>query len=191
MTAMTGDKALERLKYRLNLILIAGLCATTLAPSLIFYVRGKGEFLWMFIFIGISYLVSRLPKSFYDKIQLSQNLSFYKKLAVDKFKRFSTNGDFINRRIRRNFPNHRNVTTLESIKDKLNETYTIEKSHTVLFVFCFLTNIYAFWTHSLSIGIILFIGNFLFNFYPNLLQQYNRIRYLRVVEKFKTGYRSV
>jgi hypothetical protein len=190
MTATTENKSLERLKYRLNLILIAGLCATTLAPSLIFYVRGKGEFLWMFIFIGISYFVSRLSKSFYDQVQLSTNLTFYKKLAVDKFKRFSTNGDFINRRIRKNFPNHRNVTSLDSIKSKLDETYTIEKSHTVLFVFCFLTNIYAFWTHSVSIGVVLFVGNFLFNFYPNLLQQYNRIRYQRVIMLFRKDCKS-
>ena len=181
---MTGEKDLERLKYRLNLILIAGLCATTLAPSVIFYFRGEGELMWMIIFIGISYFVSRLPKSFYDKFQLSKNLTIYKNLAVDKFKKFSTNGDFINRRIRRQFPTHRNVTNIETLKAKLNETYTIEKSHTVLFVFCLLTNIYAFWTNSIGTAIILFIGNIIFNFYPNLLQQYNRIRYMRVIIKF-------
>lgn len=181
---MTGKKDLERLKSRLNLILIAGLCATTLAPSLIFYFRGEGELQWMIGFMGISYYVSRLPKSFYDKFQLSKNLTIYKKLAVDKFKKFSTNGDLINRKIKRNFPTYRNVANLETIKAKLNETYTIEKSHTVLFIFCLLTNIYAFWINSLVTAIILFIGNILFNYYPNLLQQYNRIRYTRVIKKF-------
>ncbi|MGB7785717.1 MAG: hypothetical protein WBL27_06415, partial [Salinimicrobium sp.] len=160
------------------------LCATTLAPSVIFYFRGEGELVWMIIFIGISYFVSRLPKSFYDKFQLSKNLTIYNKLAVDKFKKFSTNGDYINRRIRRKFPTHRNVANLETLKAKLNETYTIEKSHTVLFIFCLLTNIYAFWINSIGTAIILFIGNIIFNFYPNLLQQYNRIRYKRVIIKF-------
>lgn len=180
----TEEKDLQKLKYRLNLILIAGLCSTTLAPSVIFYFRGEGEFKWMFIFIGISYLVSRLPKTFYDKFQLSKDLKVYKKLGVDQFKKFSTNGDFINRKIRRSFPMHRNVVNFETIKDKLNETYTIEKSHTVLFVFCLLTSIYAFWTNSFGTTIILFIGNILFNYYPNLLQQYNRIRYLRVINNY-------
>jgi hypothetical protein len=76
------------------------------------------------------------------------------------------------------------VTNYETIKEKLNETYTIEKSHTVLFIFCLLTNIYAFWANSIGTAIILFIGNILFNYYPNLLQQYNRIRYTRVVNNF-------
>jgi hypothetical protein len=99
-------------------------------------------------------------------------------------KKLSTNGDFINRRIRKKYPNHRNATNFQTIKEKLNETYTIEKSHTVLFIFCLLTNIYALWTNSIGTAIILFIGNIIFNYYPNLLQQYNRIRYMRVVNSY-------
>lgn len=178
------EKEVEKLKYRLNLILIALLCSTTLAPCVMFYFRGPGEFRWLIIFIGISYLISRLPKSFYDRFQISTDLKLYKKLKVDLFKRFSTDGDLINMRIRRKYPTHRNITNFESIRQKLSETYSIEKSHTVLFMFCLLTNIYAFWTNSIGTAIILFIGNILFNYYPNLLQQYNRIRYSRIVNSY-------
>jgi hypothetical protein len=180
----TVDKELEKLKYRLNLILIAGLCSMTLAPCVIFYLRGEGKIYWMIVFIGISYLVSRLPRAFYDKFQISRDTKIYKSLRVDKFKKFSTNGDFINNRIRKNYPKHRNVTNLQTVNEKLNETYTIEKSHTVLLVFCLLTNVYAVLTNSIGTAIVLFVGNILFNYYPNLLQQYNRVRYLRVVNNF-------
>lgn len=180
----TVDKGLEKLKYRLNLILIALLCSTTLAPCFMFYLRGDGEFKWMVAFIAISYIVSRLPKSFYDQFQISTDLKIYKKLGVDKFKRLSTNGDLINSRIKKKFTTHRNVTNLETITEKLNETYTIEKSHTVLFIFCLLTNIYALWIFSIGTAIILFVGNILFNYYPTLLQQYNRIRYMRVLNNY-------
>ncbi len=182
--ALTNDKELETLKFRLNIILIAFLCSTTLAPCVIFYFRGEGKLKWMILFICISYLVSLLPKKFYDRFQMSKSLKIYKQFGVDKFKRLSTNGDLINRKIRKYFPTHRNVTNLETIREKLNETYTIEKSHTVLFVFCLLTNVYAIWTNSFGIAIILFVGNVLFNYYPTLLQQYNRIRYKRVIENF-------
>jgi hypothetical protein len=138
----------------------------------------------MLVFVGVSYLVSRLPRAFYDKFQLSKDTKIYKSLGVDKFKMFSTNGDFINKRIRKNYPKHRNVTNLRTVNDKWKETYTIEKSHTVLFAFCLLTNIYALLTNSMGTAIVLFIGNILFNYYPNLLQQYNRIRYLRVMNNF-------
>lgn len=178
------DNELESLRYRLNLILIALLCSTTLAPCVLFYVRGAGEFTWMFVFIGISYLISRLPASFYDRWQLSGDTEFYRKLGVDRFKRLSTNGDVINRQIRKRFPTHRNVFNLATVKEKLKETYTIEKSHTVLFVFCLLTNIYTFRAGAVGTTVLLFVGNMLFNFYPNLLQQYNRIRYKHVVDTY-------
>lgn len=178
------NNKVENFKYRLNLILIALLCSTTLAPCLIFYVRGAGKLTWMLIFILTAYLISLLPGSFYDRIQLSQRLSLYKKLGVDKFKKLSTNGDLINKIIRNKYPGHRNIKNLKTIEEKLYETYTIEKSHTVLFVFCLLTNIYAFMTESYTTAGILFVGNFLFNFYPNLLQQYNRIRYKSAIRKF-------
>lgn len=149
-----------------------------------FYVRGEGQLKWMAVFILISYLVSRIPKTFYDRLQVSEDLKMYKKLGVIKFKKLSTNGDLINRRIRRKYPSYRNVINIENIKEKIIETYTIEKSHTVLFVFCFLTSMYAFWTYSIVTACVLFIGNIVFNYYPNLLQQYNRIRYKRVIRDY-------
>ncbi|QCK16129.1 glycosyl-4,4'-diaponeurosporenoate acyltransferase CrtO family protein [Mangrovivirga cuniculi] len=183
ISTVTKNKALENQRYRLNLIIISFLCSTTLAPSLIFFVRGKGEFIWLGIFIAIGFLISRLKPSFYDRIQFSQNLSFYKKLGVDKFKKFSSNGDYINRQIRRKYPSYRFLKNFDMIKEKLEETYVIERSHTVLFIFCLLTSIYAFLTTSYPIAILIIVGNTLFNFYPNLLQQYNRIRYKRVISK--------
>ena len=181
---MTDTRKLEKLKSRLNLVLIALFCSTTLTPCVIFYVQGAGEIKWFIIFVVVSYLVSRLPKGFFDRFQISQDLEAYKRLKVHVFKKLSTNGDFINQRIRKEYPTHRNVTNLESVKEKLNETYSIERAHTVLFVFCLLTSIYAFLSHELTTAIILFVGNIIFNYYPNLLQQYNRIRYTRVVKNY-------
>ena len=175
---------LEKLKYRLNLTIIALLCSTTLSPCVIFYIRGEGKLLWMCVFIVIGFVISRLPNSFYDRIQISRDLKVYKKLGVDKFKKLATNGDWINKRIRKKFPTYRNIINLETIEEKLKETYVIERSHTVLFVFCLLTNIYAFITHSITTAIILFFGNIIFNYYPNFLQQYNRIRYKRAVNSY-------
>lgn len=120
-----------------------------------FLFYGDGETRWMFLFIAISYLTSTLPRPFYEWLQISHGLKVY-----------------------------RNVTNVESIKIKLAETYNIEKSHIILFIFALLTNIYAVWTRSIGTAIILFIGNIIFNLYPVLLQQYNRIRYMRVLTNF-------
>jgi hypothetical protein len=181
---MNAPKDVEKLRYRLNLILIALLCSTTLAPCVLFFVRGAGEWTWLATFIAISYLVSRIPNSFYDRLQFSTDVQLYQKLQVPLFKKLSTNGDLINKRIRAQYPTHRNVSNLETIEAKLKETYTIERSHTVLFVFCLMTNVYAFATNSLGTAILLFFGNLFLNFYPNLLQQYNRIRYRRALKSY-------
>jgi hypothetical protein len=174
-------RALKKTIDRHNLIIIALLCSTTLAPAAIFFVRGPGEWLWLIIFIGLSYLISLIPKPFYDKLQWSRHVLFYEKLGVHVFKRLATNGDYINRRIRRKFPRHRQVSNVASVRDKWQETYTTERSHTVLFVFCLLTSVYAWFIGDLMTGWFLFFGNIIFNLYPNLLQQYNRLRYKRVM----------
>lgn len=186
MTLEKGKEAAELKKtiYRHNLIIIALLCTTTLAPAVIFYTTGPGKLKWLLVFIIISFLFSRIPKSFYDKFQLSQDIRIYKKLKVHLFKRFATNGDFINRRIRNKFPKHRNISDYGSIREKLKETYTTEKSHTVLFLFCLMISVYAFAISSLGTAIFLTAGNLIFNYYPNLLQQYNRIRYKKVIQDY-------
>lgn len=175
--------SLDQLKYRLNLIIIALLCSTTLAPCVIFYFRGAGEIKWMVIFMIICYLISLIPLPFYDRIQLSSDLNLYKMFGVHIFKKFSTNGDFINRQIKKKYPDYANIKNLESVKEMLKETYIIERAHTVLFVFCLFTNIYAFLSNLLITASILFTGNILFNFYPILLQQYNRNRYKKFLAR--------
>ena len=174
-------KALKKSMDRHNLIIIAGLCSATLAPAVIFFVRGQGEWPWLLVFIGLSWFTSLIPRAFYDKLQWSSNILFYKKLGVHAFKKLATNGDYINRSIRRKFPHHRQVPNVASIGGKLLETYTIERAHTVLFVFCLLTHVYAWAIGDVGTGWFLFFGNIVFNLYPNLLQQYNRLRYKRVI----------
>lgn len=181
---METNKALAKSIYRHNLIIIALFCSTTLTPALIFFTTGPGEWMYLLGFITVSYLFSLLPLRFYDQIQWSQELSFYKKLRIHHFKKYVTNGDYINRSIRRKFPTHKNVSDLESINAKWQETYTSEKVHSVMFVFCLLTSIYALVIGAVGTTVFLSIGNLFLNYLPNLLQQYNRIRYKKVMDAY-------
>jgi hypothetical protein len=181
-----SSNQIEKLKNRLNLVLIALLCSTTLTPIVIFFVTGPGSFAWLFIAGSISFFVALLPKTFYDRIQLSGNLKVYKKLQVHRFKKYATNGDLINRKIRVKYPRYRIISDAASIRKKLDETYVVEKSHTVLFVFCLLVTIHAFLLSAIGTAILLAVGNLVFNLYPNFLQQYNRIRYQQALLKART-----
>jgi hypothetical protein len=181
---MEQQKALEGYVYRHNLIIIALFCSCTLSPALLFFTTGPGEWPYLLAFLIISYWFSRLPMSFYDRIQWSKETGFYKKIGVHHFKKLATNGDFINRSIRKKFPKHRNVTNYTSIEAKWKETYVSEKSHSILFVFCLFTGVYAFLIGAYGTAVFLGIGNLFLNYYPNLLQQYNRVRYRKVLDEY-------
>lgn len=181
---MEQQKALEKYIYWHNLIIIALFCSCTLSPALIFFTTGPGDWPYLLSFLVFSYLFSRLSMSFYDRIQWSKETGFYEKLGVHHFKKLATNGDFINRSIRKKFPQHRNVTNYASIGAKWKETYSVEKAHSVLFVFCLLTSVYAWMIGACGMAIFLGIGNLFLNYYPNLLQQYNRVRYRRVLDGY-------
>jgi Glycosyl-4,4'-diaponeurosporenoate acyltransferase len=181
---MEQQKALERHIYWHNLIIIALFCSCTLSPALLFFTTGPGEWPYLLALLVIGYWFSRLPLSFYDRIQWSKEAAFYKKLGVHWFKKLATNGDYINRSIRKKFPQHRNVTNYASIEAKWQETYSVEKAHSVLFVFCLLTSVYAWVIGAYMTAIFLGIGNLFLNYYPNLLQQYNRVRYRKVLDEY-------
>ena len=175
------EQNLEKARYRLNLIIIALFCSTTLAPCVLFFFTGKGQLIWLVIFLIVTYLFSLIPKYWYRRWQLSANLSIYRKLKVHLFKKFATNGDVTNKILRRKFPLHRNVKNRDSLAEKLAETYIVEKAHSVLFIFCLLTSAHAFAMKDIGTGILLTLGNIVFNLYPNFLQQYNRIRYQKLI----------
>jgi len=174
------DIALKKAIDRNNFIII-GLFTIHLVPTVAFYLDGNGEWKWFLIILTISLIFCKIPNSIIDKIQLSKRTTFYKKLKVHLFKKYATNGDIINKNIRRQFPNHRNIHNPLSIQKKLTETYTTEKAHLFFFIFSFLTSIYAFNTdHLIQAGVIT-VGNIVLNLYPIFLQQYNRIRYTKAL----------
>lgn len=174
---------LKKLVDRYNYIIVVLFCGTNLAPIIIYYMHGKGEWKWFIITLATSLLINLLPNAIIDKIQFSQSVSFYRNLGVHIFKKFVTNGDIINRQIRRKFPRHRIVQDLKSAEFQLEETYTSEKLHWVFFILTIETIIYIFSSkESLEIVILLIFSNIIFNFYPNLLQQYNRIRLKRALK---------
>ncbi len=168
--------ALKKVIDRNNLVII-GLFIINLFPTVAFYLDGNGEWNWFLIILATSLIFCSIPNFIIDKIQLSKKTLFYKKIKVNLFKRYATNGDIINRNIRKQFPGHRNIFNPLSIRKKLIETYTTEKAHLFFFIFCFLTSIYAFNVNHYIQATVITVGNIIFNLYPIFLQQYNRIRY--------------
>jgi len=128
-------------------------------------------------------LAGFLPKAFFDAIQLSPTTSFYEKIGIRMVKKYTQDSDFINRLIRRKFPQYRIFDHNVSIQKHLNKAYAIEKIHFMMFLFFLLTSIYALTQGYAGWAVMITINNFVFNLYPNFLQQYNRLRLRRLMKK--------
>lgn len=132
---------------------------------------------WLFIILALSLLAGFLPNTFFDKIQLSQTTSLYKKIGIRIVKTYTQDGDLINRIIRKKFPGYRVFDNNSSIPRHINRAYSVEKIHFIMFLFFLLTSIYALTKGYEWWAVIITVNNLIFNIYPILLQQYNRLRF--------------
>ncbi|MDB5260958.1 MAG: hypothetical protein JWQ14_239, partial [Adhaeribacter sp.] len=158
----------------INLVPVSVFCYTLL------------DLTWLYAFIGISLLPMFFPNSFLNKMQLGKTTATYKKLGVDIINKVTQNGDYINRLVRKRFPAYRAITYQRSSVNKLlQQTYMYEKFHFMMFVFFGLTTGYALSHHYFGWAFIISITNVVYNIYPNLLQQYIRLKLLLFSQKRK------
>jgi hypothetical protein len=138
----------------------------------------------LYVFLAISALPIFFPNSFFDKIQLGKTTTIYKKLGVPIINKIAQNGDIINRHIRRQFPDFKVVTFQKPSTNRLlQQTYLYEKFHFVLFIFFILATVYALSKKYFGWALILTLTNLVYNIYPNLLQQYIRIKLMLFTRK--------
>jgi hypothetical protein len=149
----------------INLVPISVFCYTILDLRL------------FYIFLFTSFLPVFFPNSFFDKMQFGKTLAIYKKLGVGVVNKLSQNGDIINSLIRKKFPAYRAVRHNKSSINKLvQQTYVFEKFHFFMFLFFIFTTAYAISKNYFGWGAVIILTNLLYNIYPNLLQQYIRLR---------------
>jgi hypothetical protein len=90
---------------------------------------------------------------------------------------FAQHGSLLNKILRKKYPDFKVVSrTKASIKKQYYQTYFFEKFHFSLFLFFTMITIYAGAQGHYYWVLILTISNLLYNIYPNLLQQYIRIK---------------
>ena len=129
-----------------------------------------------YTFLGISLITLFFPNSFFDSIQLSRKTQIYKKIGIRFVNKFAQNGEFVNRIIQKKFPGYKVVRGRDSIPKLISTTYMFEKFHFMMFSFFLLATGYAFYKNHLAWGLVLILTNILYNVYPNLLQQYIRLK---------------
>jgi len=89
--------------------------------------------------------------------------------------------------MKKKFPGYRTINYEGlSINKLLRQTYMFEKFHFIMFAFFVLITAYALVKHHFLWAVIISITNVLYNIYPNLLQQYIRLK-LRLYKKLKAN----
>ena len=127
--------------------------------------------------LGVSLIPILFPNSFFDSIQLSKNAHWYRRMGVKYINTFAQHGTVLNEILRKKYPNYKVVSrTRASIKKQYYQTYFFEKFHFSLFLFFTMVTIYAGIQDHFHWVLILVISNLLYNIYPNLLQQYIRVK---------------
>lgn len=139
----------------------------------------------LYIFVAVSLIPAFLPNSFYDWIQIGKTTRLYRRLGVGIVNKLAQNGTIINKVVSKKFPGYKMIRyQRSSISKLLQQTYMFEKFHFLMFVFFLLVTFYALVKGHLWWVIIITVTNLLYNVYPNLLQQYIRVK-LRLYKKLK------
>jgi Glycosyl-4,4'-diaponeurosporenoate acyltransferase len=132
---------------------------------------------YFFMLLGMSIIPIFFSNSFFDLIQISRNTTFYKRIGVKHINKFAQNGTFLNRFVRNKYPDFKTISSNKSsIKKQFYQTYFFEKFHFSMFIFFTGITLYALIKSHLVWALVFLICNLLYNIYPNLLQQYIRLR---------------
>lgn len=168
--------AMTRIVGTINLLLNLFWSVLAFLPACVFCYRWVANDL-LFLFLGISVLPFFLPRSFFDKLQIANHASPYKKLGISFIQYLTQNGKLANFFIRKRYAGYKVVRSeTKSIERLLNQSYINETFHyTALLFFCFLTG-FALANGLLWWAFLFGATNLFYNVYPILLQQYIRIK---------------
>lgn len=144
-------------------------------PVVLYWVSADRSWLWPFLAVsGLGLLVSG---RFY---QLSYNRRFYESLGVKWVRRFVQDGELVSRFARRRMPDHRVIRNKAAGRSYLKTVAMYERYHFLCFLFFLFSGVHAALSGRLAMALLLFVCNIVYNVYPILLQQFNRIRLERL-----------
>lgn len=130
----------------------------------------------LYIFISISCIVILLPTAWLNKIQLSKSPRLYQQIGIRFVKKYTQDGDLVNRIIKKQYSQYKYVEGRQSFKKLIGKSYMNERFHYLAFVFFVCIMVYAFILGLIAWSFFLLVANIIYNVYPIFLQQYNRIR---------------
>jgi len=138
---------------------------------------------WLVASLAGAFAVRLLPEAWFRIGSRDRAMRTYELFGVKIARFVITDGDLVNRIVRRRYPGYRAYAGEASLSARLATGIVGERAHLGFLIFgvgsaaCALAGGWHQWAIALT------IGNLLVNFYPVLLQRYTRARVLRIFSR--------
>ena len=130
---------------------------------------------WVLAAVAICVLPAFLPAAWFRPRAFERG-GFYPRLGLRLFRKLATDGDLVNRRIRRIDPGYRIVRDRRTRTEHVAGTITNERWHLAFALAGAITCAFAAATAQYGWAIVIGILNVIFNVYPVLHQRFTRAR---------------
>ena len=184
---------------RLNIVPIALFCLW-LGSAVLFWLQAFGPLrsfdraspdeapLWWLVgSLLAGYAMRFLPPSWYRVRRFEANGQIYERLGVKVIRALVSNGDLVNRFVRRRFPGYRVHTFAGRIEKVSDDGRANERSHLASFAGGLFIAVYAWRISWTDWAAWLTLTNLLTNFYPVLVQRYTRARLQQIAQRRREG----
>jgi hypothetical protein len=156
------------------------------------YYAENGSLSTLYTIIVLSMLSYILPKSWLSALTLSDNRKVYERIGVKFILWFVQNGRFVNLVKRKSGTQLGLITSRKSARTYLSTIAMQERYHYSCLVFFMLSALSASLSGKMGIAFGILFWNILYNVFPILLQQYNRLRIKTLLSEIgSSGNRSV
>lgn len=153
-----------------------------LAPVYVFCYR-QVPLLHLFIILSAAMVTAFLPARWYKQLQLGRHAAAYRRVGILFIRRFSQDGDLINRILRRRYPNYKVIRDASQNRRYIQRSYMYERYHVAAFVAMLALAVYALYGRQYGWALVIMLNNLLYNIYPVWLQQYNRLRLQAIMNR--------
>ncbi|HEY1007522.1 MAG TPA: hypothetical protein VGD92_10080 [Sphingobacteriaceae bacterium] len=160
------------LNQLINLFWTAVCCT----PVVLYWSSADRSWLWPLLALSAPGLL--ISSRFY---RLSRKRRFYESLGVKWVRLWVQDGELIARFTRKKIPDHRIIRNRRAGRNYLRTVTVYERYHFLGFLFFTFSTVHAVCYGRPGMALLLLVCNIIYNIYPLLLQQFNRIR----LEKMK------
>jgi hypothetical protein len=147
------------------------------------YYAEKGSLWTLYIIIVISISVYTISAKWLLVLTLSNNPRTYERIGVKWVLLFVQNGTLVNRMKRMFGSKPGTITTRKGARAYLKTVDMQERFHYCCLVLFGLSAVSALFTGKNGLAIFITFWNIIYNVYPILLQQYNRLRIQRIMSR--------